>query len=156
MSKYKALAVVALLSIGIPGALAQDFEKKHYTYSEFTRNSFSEVVTVTGPGKLIFLAGIGPEDPKDGNPRHLGDLHAQCKYSWDKIKELLAKHGATIADIVKSTVYVTDMRYREEMRRCRADVFPAGMVMPAQTLLHVAGLARPGMLIEIEVVAAVK
>jgi 2-iminobutanoate/2-iminopropanoate deaminase len=79
----------------------------------------------------------------------------QCKYSWDKIKEFLGKHGAGLGDIVKSTVYVTDMRYREEMRRCRADVFPAGFVMPAQTLLGVSALARPGMMIEIDIVAAV-
>src|SRR4051794_28022397 len=102
----------AVLAVTVGSALAQGLEKKHFTYSEFTKNSFSEVVTVTGPGKLIFLSGIGPEDPKDGNPRHLGDLYGQCKYSWDKIKELLTKHGATLTDIVKSTVYVTDMRYR--------------------------------------------
>jgi len=40
----------------------QAFEKKNYNYSEWTKGRFSEAVTVTGPGKMIFLAGIGSED----------------------------------------------------------------------------------------------
>ena len=155
MLKHVVVSAALLVVFCLSQSSAQTFEKKNYTYSEFTQNSFSEVVTVTGPAKLIFLAGIGPEDPKDGNPRHLGSLYAQCKYSWEKIKDLLGKHGATINDIVKSTVYVTDIRFREDMRKCRAEVFPAGQQMPAQTLLTVVALARPGMLIEVDIVAAV-
>jgi 2-iminobutanoate/2-iminopropanoate deaminase len=155
MLKHVVVSAALLVAFCLSQSSAQTFEKKNYTYSEFTQNSFSEVVTVTGPAKLIFLAGIGPEDPKDGNPRHLGSLYAQCKYSWEKIKDLLGKHGATINDIVKSTVYVTDIRFREDMRKCRAEVFPAGQQMPAQTLLTVVALARPGMLIEVDIVAAV-
>ena len=155
MSVVTTVAAAVLLAASILPSCAQTFEKKHYSYSEFTQNSFSEVVTVTGSSKLIFLAGIGPEDPKDGNPRHLGSLYAQCKYSWDKIKDLLGKHGASINDIVKSTVYVTDIRWRDDMRKCRAEVFPPGQQMPAQTLLTVVALARPGMLIEVDIVAAV-
>jgi 2-iminobutanoate/2-iminopropanoate deaminase len=155
MLKHVVVSAALLVAFCLSQSSAQTFEKKNYTYSEFTQNSFSEVVTVTGPAKLIFLAGIGPEDPKDGNPRHLGSLYAQCKYSWEKIKDLLGKHGATINDIVKSTVYVTDIRFREDMRKCRAEVFQAGQQMPAQTLLTVVALARPGMLIEVDIVAAV-
>src|SRR4051794_15362876 len=130
MLKHVVVSAALLVAFCLSQSSAQTFEKNNYTYSEFTQNSFSEVVTVTGPAKLIFLAGIGPEDPKDGNPRHLGSLYAQCKYSWEKIKDLLGKHGATINDIVKSTVYVTDIRFREDMRKCRAEVFPAGQQMP--------------------------
>jgi 2-iminobutanoate/2-iminopropanoate deaminase len=151
----KPIALVLTIGLAfITPSVSQTLEKQHYTYSDFAKNSFSEVVSLSGTGRLLFLAGIGPEDPKDGTPRHQGDLYGQCKYSWDKIKEFLGKHGAGLGDIVKSTVYVTDMRYREEMRRCRADVFPAGFVMPAQTLLGVASLARPGMMIEIDIIAA--
>jgi len=46
---------------------AQTLEKKHYNYSEWTKGRFSEAVTVTGPGKLIFLAGVG-----FSNARHWG------------------------------------------------------------------------------------
>ena len=39
-----------------------NFEKRHYNYSEWAKARFSEVVTVSGPGTLIFLAGVGAED----------------------------------------------------------------------------------------------
>ncbi|MFZ0262252.1 MAG: hypothetical protein WAL36_20075, partial [Pseudolabrys sp.] len=37
------------------------FKKENFSYNEWTKGKFSEVVTVTNPGKIIFLAGIGPE-----------------------------------------------------------------------------------------------
>ena len=51
-----ALAVIAT------AASAQTLEKKSFNYSEWTKGRFSEAVTVTGPGKMIFLAGVGAED----------------------------------------------------------------------------------------------
>jgi enamine deaminase RidA (YjgF/YER057c/UK114 family) len=73
-----------------------DFEKKNYNYSEWTKGLFSEVVTVTHPGKMIFLAGVGAEDENGqrGVIRHLGDFAGQCQYAYDKIKRLLAAQGA--------------------------------------------------------------
>jgi enamine deaminase RidA (YjgF/YER057c/UK114 family) len=97
-------------------AQAQTFEKKNYNYSEWAKGRFSEAVTVTGPGKIIFLAGVGAEDEngKGGDILHRGDFYAQCKYSFDKIKRALEKNGATLNDIVKMVTYVTDMRYQAE------------------------------------------
>ena len=66
----------------------------------------------------------------------------------------IGAHGAGVSDIVKATTYVTDMRYRDEMRKCRAEVF-AGKPLPPHTLLNVVQLARPGMMVEVDVVAAV-
>src|SRR5437763_17211239 len=68
------------------------FEKKNYNYSEWTKGLFSEVVTVTHPGKMIFLAGVGAEDENGqrGTIRHLGDFAGQCHYAYEKIKRLLA------------------------------------------------------------------
>src|ERR1043166_2689164 len=72
------------------------------------KGRFSEVVTVRNPGKIIYLGGVGAEDEntdKGGVIRHLGDFDAQCHYAWDKIKRLLAKHGATIENIDKLVTY---------------------------------------------------
>jgi enamine deaminase RidA (YjgF/YER057c/UK114 family) len=95
-----------------PGASSSSFEKKNYNYSEWTKGLFSEVVTVTHPGKMIFLAGVGAEDESGGRGtiRHLGDFAGQCRYAYDKIKRLLAAHGATMNDVVKVVTYVTDVR----------------------------------------------
>ena len=145
---------VALLLISATAADAQTFEKKNFNYSKFATAAFSEVVTVTGPAKFIYLAGIGSEDEDDGSVRHKDDFLAQCRFAWEKVGKLLKEHGATVSDIVKATSYVTDIRYRDEMRSCRTEVFK-GRPLPPHTLLNVVQLARPGMMFEVDVVAAV-
>ena len=52
---------------------AQTLEIKRYNYAEWTKGRFTEVVTVTGPGKMVFLAGVGAEDEEkpQGAIRHL-------------------------------------------------------------------------------------
>ena len=52
-------ASLLAFALSTTAGLAQTFEKKNYTYSEWTKGRFSEAVTVTGPAKMIFLAGIG-------------------------------------------------------------------------------------------------
>ena len=144
----------ALLLMSATAADAQTFEKKNFNYSKFATAAFSEVVTVTGPAKFIYLAGIGSEDEDDGSVRHKDDFLAQCRFAWEKVGKLLKEHGATVSDIVKATSYVTDIRYRDEMRQCRTEVFK-GRPLPPHTLLNVVQLARPGMMFEVDVVAAV-
>jgi hypothetical protein len=48
-----------------PSTSSGGFEKKNYNYSEWTKGLFSEVVTVTHAGKMIFLASVGAEDESD-------------------------------------------------------------------------------------------
>ena len=58
-----ALAIVVLATIAAQvAALAQNLDIKRYNPSEWTKGRFSEVVTVTGAGKTIYLAGVGAED----------------------------------------------------------------------------------------------
>ena len=59
MLKLIAFTVLTILSLAAAPSVvsAQTFEKKNYNYSEWTKGRFSEAVTVTGPGKMIFLAG---------------------------------------------------------------------------------------------------
>jgi 2-iminobutanoate/2-iminopropanoate deaminase len=148
------LAIAAFSLVLASASYAQTFEKKNFNYSKFAKGAFSEVVTVTGPAKMIYLAGIGSEDEDDGSVRHMDDFLQQCRFAWQKIGKLLQEHGATVSDIVKATTYVTDIRYRDEMRKCRTEVF-AGKPLPPHTLLNVVQLARPGMMFEVDVVAAV-
>jgi 2-iminobutanoate/2-iminopropanoate deaminase len=148
------LAVAAFSLVLASASYAQTFEKKNFNYSKFAKGAFSEVVTVTGPAKMIYLAGIGSEDEDDGSVRHMDDFLQQCRFAWQKIGKLLNEHGATVSDIVKATTYVTDIRYRDEMRKCRTEVF-AGKPLPPHTLLNVVQLARPGMMFEVDIVAAV-
>ena len=66
--------------------------------------------------------------------------------------QTLAAHGAGFAEVVKETVYVTDMRYRLDWAKCSGANF-AGATVPAQTLLGITSLAFPEMMIEIDVTA---
>ncbi|MBV8751911.1 MAG: RidA family protein [Hyphomicrobiales bacterium] len=151
------IALAFALALAPAAASAQSLEKKNYNYSEWTKGLFSEAVTVTLPGaKMIFLAGVGAEDegPTRGVIRHLGDLMGQCRYAYDKIKRVLEKNGATLADTVKIVTYVTDIRHQMDAGKCRGEAF-AGMPLPVHTFLNINQLAWPGMLVEVDVTAVV-
>ena len=153
------VAALAVLSFAVlpTVASAQSFEKKNYNYSEWTKGRFSEAVTVTGPGKMIFLAGVGAEDENGarGTVRHPGNFIEQCKYAYDKIKRVLALHGAQLSDVVKITTYMTDLRYRLDMGKCIGASW-GGVTFPVHTLIGVAALAFPEMIVEVDATAIVQ
>lgn len=152
------LAATALL-IFESAASAQNLEVKRYNPSEWTKGRFTEIVTVNGPGKTIYLAGVGAEDEKapagqSAPVLHPGNPYEQCRYAYDKIKRSLASQGASLADVVKQVVYVTDVRYQADVGKCRKEAYGNGPI-PANTFLVVSALAIPGMLLEIDVTAVV-
>jgi 2-iminobutanoate/2-iminopropanoate deaminase len=130
------------------------FEKKNYNYGSWTKGRFSEAVTVTGPGKMIFLAGIGPEHEETGEIMHPGDFPAQLRYAYRKLEAVLAKNGATMSDVVKQVSYYVDVRYAKEGVPIRAEAY-GDAPLPAHTSLTVSALAWPGMLCEIDIIAVV-
>src|SRR5262245_15482259 len=150
-ARLSAILFAIVMSSAI--ADAQSLEVKRYNPSEWTKGRFTEVVTVNGPGKTIYLAGVGAEDAS-APILHLGNPYEQCRYAYDKIKRLLAAHGASLADAVKQVVYVTDVRYQAEVARCRREAYGEGPI-PANTFLVISALAIPGMLLEIDVTAVV-
>src|SRR6476660_761351 len=156
--KLIACSVVAGLVL-CSSARAQGLEVRRYNPSEWTKGRFSEVVTVNGPGKTIYLAGIGAEDEHGAAGAsapilHPGNPYEQCRYAYDKIKRLLAAYGASLADAVKQVVYVTDVRFQADVAKCRREAYGDGPI-PANTFLVISALAIPGMLLEIDVTAVV-
>jgi 2-iminobutanoate/2-iminopropanoate deaminase len=163
MRPYACATVVAtatVLAFALAATAQQQatstYEKKEFTHSAWTRGIFSEAVTVkgTGNGKFVFLAGVGAEDEDGprGNIRHHGDLVAQCEYAFDKIKRVLAAHGANMNHVVKVVSYLTDMRNRVAYGQCLGRNF--GMApLPVHTLIGVAALAFPEMMVETDVTA---
>ena len=129
-----------------------------FNHSEWTKGIFSEAVTVTGLGnaRMVYLAGVGAEDENGprGNIRYPGDFLGQCDYAYDKIKRVLALHGASLADVVKVTTYMTDLRYRLTMGKCIGENW-GGVTFPVHTLIGVAALAFPEMIIEVDATAIV-
>ena len=161
MTRIAKLWAITIYSLVATSTLAnaQALEVKRYNPSEWTKGRFTEVVTVNGPGKTIYLAGVGAEDEKapagaSAPILHPGNPYEQCRYAYDKIKRLLATHGASLADAVKQVVYVTDVRYQADVARCRREAYGGGPI-PANTFLVISALAIPGMLLEIDVTAVV-
>jgi enamine deaminase RidA (YjgF/YER057c/UK114 family) len=136
--------------------MADSFKKENHNYGRWTKGRFSEAVTVsfTGPAKMIFLAGIGSEHEDSGEIMHPGDFEGQLRYAYQKLKNVLAKSGATMADVVKQVTYVTDIRHGKESTAIRAEAY-GDAPLPAHTMLNVVQLAWPGMLVEIDVIAMV-
>ena len=159
MLRSATLAIAVLLSIIVlqlpsfapaQGDPNSKLEKKAYNYSEWTKGKFSEVVTVNNPARHIFLGGIGDESEEDGKILHPGDFYAQCKYAFYKIKKLLALHDASLKDVVKMTIFVSDMRFfLNDWIRCRGEEY-AGFDLPASALIGVSSFAWPHMLLEIQ------
>jgi len=103
-------------------------------------------------GNTIYVAGQLPYD-KDGTLVGLGDIHAQTRRVLENVRKIVTAGGGTMDDVVKLTVFVTDVRFREPYAEVRSEFF--GPNPPASTLVQIANLAIPGALIEIEAVAVV-
>lgn len=82
---------------------------------------------------------------------HPGDPYAQTAQAISNAAEGLAGLGASLADVVQTRMYVTDISRWQEYGRAHGEAF--GQIRPAATMVQVAALIDPGMLIEIEVVA---
>jgi reactive intermediate/imine deaminase len=103
-------------------------------------------------GDLLFVSGCVPVD---GDGRLVGgdDVVAQARQVFANVGAILEAGGATFADVVKVTVYVTDIADRTRINPVRQEVF--GEVRPASTLVEVSALAIPGAKLEVEAVALV-
>jgi enamine deaminase RidA (YjgF/YER057c/UK114 family) len=163
MSLFRALALLFTLALLAAPAQSQAQDGKikieKFNHSEWTKGIFSEAVTVTniGNAKFVYLAGVGAEDENGarGTIRHPGNFIEQCKYAYDKIKRVLAHHGAQLSDVVKITTYMTDLRYRLEMGKGIGASW-GGVTFPVHTLIGVAALAFPEMIVEVDATAIVQ
>ena len=103
-------------------------------------------------GDLLFVSGFVPVD---GEGRLVGgeDVAAQARQVFANLAAVLAAAGATFADVVKVTVYLTDIEDRERINPVRQEVFRD--TRPASTLVEVSALATPGARVEIDALALI-
>jgi 2-iminobutanoate/2-iminopropanoate deaminase len=103
-------------------------------------------------GDLLFVSGFVPVD---GEGRLVGgdDVVAQARQVLANLGAVLTAAGATFADVVKVTVYLTDIADRARINPVRQEFF--GEARPASTLVEVSALAVPGAKLEIEAVALI-
>ena len=103
-------------------------------------------------GELLFVSGVVPVD---GEGRLVGgdDVVAQARQVLANLGAVLTAAGATFADVVKVTVYLTDIADRARINPVRQEVF--GATRPASTLVEVSALAIPGAKLEVDAVALI-
>jgi tRNA (cytidine32/uridine32-2'-O)-methyltransferase len=102
-------------------------------------------------GNTVYLAGaLGTE--ADGSM--VADINVQTRRAFEKLATVMQEAGGSLADIVKTTVFITDMRFREGYGEVRAEFIKGDA--PASTLVQVVALADPRALIEIEAIAVLE
>ncbi|MEV4350384.1 RidA family protein [Actinoplanes sp. NPDC049596] len=113
-------------------------------------NGYSHAVTVTGA--LVLVSGQVPLDA-DGRLVGAGDALEQTRQVFRNLQAVLAGAGASMSDVVKLTVFLTDLRDLSAFRTAR-DEFIDVARPPASSLVQVSGLVNPAFKVEIEAVAA--
>ena len=103
-------------------------------------------------GHLLFVSGIVPVDG-EGALVGVGDVVEQTRQVFRNMAAVLGAAGAGPADVVKVTVFLTDIDDRPRINPVRVEFF--GSARPASTLVEVSALAVPGALIEVEAVALI-
>jgi enamine deaminase RidA (YjgF/YER057c/UK114 family) len=104
-------------------------------------------------GDHVWVSGTTASDAA-GNVIAKGDAAGQARYILKKIDSALREAGASLADVVRTRVYVTNIAEWEAIGRVHGEVF--GEIRPASAMVEVAKLIDPAHLVEIEVDAFVR
>jgi reactive intermediate/imine deaminase len=112
---------------------------------------YTDAVRVEGP--LVFVSGVVPVDA-DGRLVGEDDVVAQARQTFENLGAVLDAAGSSFADVVKVTLFLTDIDDRPLVNPVRQAVF--GDARPASTLVEVTRLAVPGAKIEVEAVAVAR
>jgi enamine deaminase RidA (YjgF/YER057c/UK114 family) len=101
-------------------------------------------------GREVHVSGTTATDD-EGELVGEGDPYEQTVQTLGNVEEALEEAGASVEDVVRTRMFVTDIENWEEIGRAHAEVF--GEVRPASSMVQVERLIDPEMLVEIEAVA---
>ncbi len=113
------------------------------------RGHYAHAVEIPTNSKITYMAGQVGIDP-DGNVP--ADFASQAENAWNNCVKILEANSMRMKDVVKITHFITDSANLPAYNEVRTKFL--GKDKPASTLLIVAGLARPDLLIEVEMIAA--
>lgn len=116
-----------------------------------SKNPLSQALKVK-PGEFLFCSGQLPINPETGTVVE-GGTAAQTKQVLDNLKAVLEAGGSSLEQVVKTTVFLTDIRDAPEMNKVYHTYFAQDP--PTRSCVEVAALARPEARIEIECMAVI-
>lgn len=128
-------------------------KQRYCARSVFDSPAYSQGVKVSGPGSTLYVSGQVAQDSK-GRIVGKGDFAAQAEQVMKNLKAMVEAGGGKLADVVKLTFYLTDVRYRADLVPIREKYF--GPKLPASTLITTPALAHPDYLLEVECIALVE
>jgi enamine deaminase RidA (YjgF/YER057c/UK114 family) len=98
-------------------------------------------------GDSCWVAGTTDAGP-DGTSQHPGDIAGQARAVFEIIERALGQGGFALADVVRTRMFVTDVADSAALTAVHGEVF--GEIRPASTLVAIAALMHPSLLVEIE------
>jgi 2-iminobutanoate/2-iminopropanoate deaminase len=124
------------------------------------KSPFSAAYAIEG-GRLVFFSGCctvptyhkHPHDPDDEKKWLAGDFREQTERTFAHIQQILDAAGTNFKNVLKLTIFTTDMASQDILNEISGRHFDPESP-PARTLVGIPTLAHPGMLIEVEGVAA--
>lgn len=117
-----------------------------------TELGFNQGEVVTGHTRTLYCSGQTAMDA-DGKPQHDGDMAAQVALSLDNLEAVLSEAGMSLPNLVRLTVYTTDVDLLFQHYGVLAARLGAARVAPPTTMLGVTRLAIPGQMVELEATA---
>lgn len=113
---------------------------------------FSQAIEFSGHTRVLTCAGQTSVD-ENGAPLHAGDMAAQINQALDNLEAVLKQAGMTLSNVVHLNLYTTDVDALLQHYGAGAQRLAAANCRPAMTLLGVARLAFPPLMIEMEATA---
>jgi 2-iminobutanoate/2-iminopropanoate deaminase len=131
------------------GEMPESLKRTHIKREAAQARGYSQAV-ITDGGRTIWLAGQVANEDSSGHSLAF-DFDGQVREVFARLGRTLAEAGASLADMVTMTVFITDARLGDRFTQLRREIF--GDNFPASALITVAGLARPELLIEVQGIA---
>jgi 2-iminobutanoate/2-iminopropanoate deaminase len=142
-----AIALTAAL-LAVPAGAAEYLEK-----SDMQKARAFSPAAITEGGRVVWMAGQTTLADETG-ANIAGNFEAQARTIFKLMDKTQQRAGGSLKNLVTMTVFITDVRNGDRFVEIRKEMFPDGN-FPASALITVTGLARPGMLIEIQGIGVV-
>jgi len=125
---------------------------RRYITSEFAQARGYSPAVITQGGTTVWLSGRTALADSNGKSL-IGNFDGQVREIFAQLGKTLEEAGGSLANIVTTTVFITDVRYVDRLIELRREIF--GDDFPTSALITVTGLARPGMLVEVQGTAVI-